>query len=343
MASAGTPPSSTGDERQPETTGDDRQTIFSPETCTRKGLCPVTQLRHQSEPFESHSLYFEQHGAGPTKVVFIMGLNGSSFGWEYQVAYFGRLPEYSVLVFDNRGVGHSGAPRGPYSTSEMAKDVVTLLDYVGWTEKRDLHVVGISLGGMISQELATLIPERIVSLTLAVTTPGGRPWTNLPSVKGIKTLARLLTIKEPEVKIPLLLDMVYPRAWLDAKAADDPQGRTNEQVQTDSLHARIAITTPQTALGAFSQMAAGLTHHVAPPRLAAISSRIPKVTIVTGDDDNLVDPNNSRRMKAAMREAELVEWEGTGHAIHGQDVRRFNGLVERTVGEGKARLMEMSA
>lgn len=48
-------------------------TIFDPTTCTRKGLCPVTEIRHQSPPLESHSLYYEIHGSGPEKVVFIMG------------------------------------------------------------------------------------------------------------------------------------------------------------------------------------------------------------------------------------------------------------------------------
>ena len=48
-------------------------TMLDPATCTRKGLCPVTKIRHQENPLESHSLYFEQHGTGPEKIVFIMG------------------------------------------------------------------------------------------------------------------------------------------------------------------------------------------------------------------------------------------------------------------------------
>ena len=48
-------------------------TIFDPATCVRKGLCPVTQIRNKGDPFESHSLYFEIHGSGPEKIVFIMG------------------------------------------------------------------------------------------------------------------------------------------------------------------------------------------------------------------------------------------------------------------------------
>ena len=51
----------------------DLPTLFDPETCTRKGLCPVSSIRNRGDPFESHSLYFEQHGTGPEHVVFIMG------------------------------------------------------------------------------------------------------------------------------------------------------------------------------------------------------------------------------------------------------------------------------
>ena len=83
----------------------------------------------------------------------------------------------------------------------MAEDVIALVDYLGWTEKRSLHVVGISLGGMIAQgvsrtllllfptinklriELAYRIPERIVSLALASTTAGGLPLCNIPPVR----------------------------------------------------------------------------------------------------------------------------------------------------------------
>lgn len=82
----------------------------------------------------------------------------------------------------------------------MAEDTVCLLDHLGWTGRRELNVVGISMGGMIAQgilvrqtcswryltrykELATRIPERIVSLVLGVTTPGGPIWNNFPPVR----------------------------------------------------------------------------------------------------------------------------------------------------------------
>lgn len=63
--------------------------------------------------------------------------------------------QYSFLIFDNRGVGGSDKPIMRYSTSEMAKDVVELADHLGWTQERELHVIGVSMGGMISQELVS--------------------------------------------------------------------------------------------------------------------------------------------------------------------------------------------
>ena len=84
-----------------------------------------------------------------------MGLGGYASAWQRQTKDFGhdQGDKYSCLVFDNRGIGRSDKPLQRYSTSEMAKDVVELVDHLGWTSKRDLHVVGVSMGGMIAQEL----------------------------------------------------------------------------------------------------------------------------------------------------------------------------------------------
>ncbi|KAG6849749.1 hypothetical protein H0H93_005547 [Arthromyces matolae] len=320
-------------------------TIFDPSTCVRKGLCPVTKLRSQGpEILESHSLYYEQHGTGTKyKVVFIMGLNSSSFSWSKQVEHFGRSPDHSVLVFDNRGVGNSGYPRGPYTTSGMAEDIICLLEFLGWTAERDLHVVGISLGGMIAQELAFRIPNRISSLVLAVTTPGGKPWNNFSpqSVSsttlqwtGTSSLARLVFTPDPVAKADIVSDMIYPASWLALKAEDDPAGRTNREVLNEGFIRRAKLTQPQRFLGHISQMAAALTHHCSPDRLRFISSSIPKVVILTGDIDNLVLPLHSQEIKACMPEAEYIQWKDTGHGIQLQRPKEFNKLLERAFREG---------
>ncbi|KAI0818892.1 alpha beta-hydrolase [Irpex lacteus] len=325
-------------------TPSDHLTIFDPATCTRKGLCPVSSIRHKDDPLESHSLYYELHGTGPEKVVLIMGLNSTSFAWEYQVRYFSRIENYSVLVFDNRGVGYSSVPKGPYTTSTMADDTIALLNYVGWTEARDLHVVGVSLGGMIAQaELAYKIPERILSLTLAVTTAGGRFWSNMSPWKGFRSLFKLTFTKEPEAKIPIVLDMLYPAQWLDSPAEDDPNGRANREIEAESFRRRIAITRPPTFVGSVSQMAAALTHNVSPERLRQISRTIPKVAIVVGDEDHLVRVSNSFHLKECMPEAEFVQYEHTGHGLPAQQRRRFNELLERVFAEGRQRARSGSA
>ena len=93
-------------------------------------------------------------------------------------------------------------------------------------------------------------------------------------------------------------------------------------------------------MGTLSQMCAGLTHYVSPERLHKISQSIPKVVIVTGDEDHLVHPNNSKYLKDNMPEAEYVEFSNTGHAIHLQWPKRYSELIERTIQEGKKRMCD---
>lgn len=84
-----------------------------------------------------------------------MGLAALKSGWQNQTKHFGHTnaSQYSNLIFDNRGIGESDKPLRRYSTSEMARDTVELIDQLGWTEPRQLHVLGVSMGGMIAQEL----------------------------------------------------------------------------------------------------------------------------------------------------------------------------------------------
>lgn len=87
-----------------------------------------------------------------------MGLGGMKYAWQRQTKDFAhnKPDQYSSLVTDNRGIGDSDKPTSRYSTSEMAKDLVEVIDHIGWTGKRELHVIGISMGGMIAQEIVRL-------------------------------------------------------------------------------------------------------------------------------------------------------------------------------------------
>jgi pimeloyl-ACP methyl ester carboxylesterase len=84
-----------------------------------------------------------------------MGLGAMKYAWQRQTKDFAhdKGEQYSSLILDNRGIGESDKPMKRYSTSEMAKDIIEVVDELGWTSKRELHIIGISMGGMIAQEM----------------------------------------------------------------------------------------------------------------------------------------------------------------------------------------------
>ncbi len=90
-----------------------------------------------------------------------MGLGAFKTAWQRQTKDFAhdQASRYTSLIFDNRGMGESDKPLSRYTTSEMAKDVVELVDHLGWTRERQLHVIGVSMGGMIAQELVSIAAQ----------------------------------------------------------------------------------------------------------------------------------------------------------------------------------------
>lgn len=105
-----------------------------------------------------------------------------------------------------------------------------------------------------------------------------------------------------------------------------------------SYKERAALSRIQKPLGAISQMWAGFTHRVQAERLAQISKTIPKLVILTGDEDHLIRPTNSVYLKKHMPEAEYIVWKDTGHVVNLQHVERFNALLERVFSEGDAKM-----
>jgi 3-oxoadipate enol-lactonase len=110
---------------------------------------------------------WERRGAG-APVVLVHGLGYARWGWEPVADLLAE--RFEIVLLDNRGIGQSEAPPGPYTVAEMAGDVLAVMDDAGLERA---HVVGTSLGGMIAQELALAHPERVDKLVLVCTTPGG--------------------------------------------------------------------------------------------------------------------------------------------------------------------------
>ncbi|OBT74649.1 hypothetical protein VF21_06408 [Pseudogymnoascus sp. 05NY08] len=153
------------------------------------------------------NISWEVHGTGKTKVI---------AAWQRQTLRFGHEQgdQYSFLIFDNRGIGRSDKPVMRYSTSEMAKDVVELADHLGWTQERELHVIGVSMGGMIAQELGQLIPERICSLSLFSTL--ARFQRTVPFLQNLRNRVSMFLPKSLDRTIIDVAYNMFPDSWLDA-------------------------------------------------------------------------------------------------------------------------------
>jgi pimeloyl-ACP methyl ester carboxylesterase len=132
-------------------------------------------------------------------LLFVHGLGYDRYGW-------GPLPrllaeDFQVVLFDNRGVGESDAPDGPYVVSQMATDAVAVLDAAGI---ESAHVLGVSLGGFIAQEIAVTYPERVRKLVLGGTAPGGARSHPMPQA-GVDAFGRYPTM-EREAGLRLMVE-----------------------------------------------------------------------------------------------------------------------------------------
>ncbi|KPV73041.1 uncharacterized protein RHOBADRAFT_55281 [Rhodotorula graminis WP1] len=328
MAEATAPPSpSSSSDPLPDT-------IFSPVHLVKRGWCTVANDKKRAPA--PHKLYYELHGddkPSSHRLVFIMGLNNSSFAWHHQVSHFAALPGYAVLVFDNRGVGWSDTPLGTYSTSEMAKDVEELLDYVGWTEDKSLNVVGVSMGGMLAQELALLIPTRIRTLLLTSTQSGSR--FTLPPWKAASMFLRLSsgTVRTPAAQIELVTNTLFPEAWLDEVVHEEGEfkGKTRrDQVEADFLR-RYHIGRRQTPRGQLGQMVAVMKHRVSTERLARLAASVPHIAIIHGTDDNLIHVDRAHELHKDLPGSRLKIVENAGHALPSQIKNDYNAWIQEHV------------
>lgn len=116
------------------------------------------------------TLYYEVHGEGEP-LLLVMGLAADTMAWAMQVPAFSA--HYRTIIFDNRDVGQSSMAAAPYEITDLAQDTLALADAL---ELESFHLVGVSMGGAIAQEIALAAPGRVRTLTLAMTWPRGGAW-----------------------------------------------------------------------------------------------------------------------------------------------------------------------
>lgn len=227
---------------------------------------------------------WEERGGG-APLLLIQGLGYGRWSWEPLVP--GLAERFRVLWFDNRGIGDSDKPEGPYTARLMADDARQVLDEAG-VERA--HVLGASLGGMIAQELAAGTPERVDKLVLCCTTPGGAAAVPMPD----------LTVQLFAEAATLAPDVALRRFVVNALGSDPPE----ELVER--LYA-LRLANPPDPAGWQAQAAAGLT-------FAGVEAAITAPTLVlTGTEDNVVDHRNADVVAARIPGARVERLPGTGH------------------------------
>lgn len=235
------------------------------------------------------SIYYEASGHGDP-LLLIMGLGGGSSLWWRQVEYLS--PDYQVIAYDSRGVGRSDCPDVPYSMETMTADAAGLLETLG---VRRAHVYGVSMGGMIAQELALRRPGMVTCLVLGATTCGGAQGV-LPPPESIQELFSIMSLPPAEIarvsaSVTFSAGFIssHPdavRQWL-RKGAESPPSATGFRRQAEAV----------ASFGTYDRL----------PRIAA------PTLVLAGTADRLIPAENSRILASRIPGAELAFFEGAGH------------------------------
>jgi 3-oxoadipate enol-lactonase len=236
------------------------------------------------------SLHYESTGAG-APVLLVMGLGMNATGWWRTVPILSDAG-LQVLAFDNRGVGRSDRPPDPYSTATMADDAIAVLDAAGVEQA---FIYGVSLGGMIAQEIALRYPQRVERLVLGATTPGGP--RAIPATQDTQAFFRRRADMPAEEAVWASVPYNYAprtRTQHGYRIAEDIIQRLRFPVEPDPYQA---------------QLDAAMAHDVW-DRLAQISA---PTLVVHGLEDVMVPPPNGRLLAEAISGAELIEFPDTAH------------------------------
>jgi pimeloyl-ACP methyl ester carboxylesterase len=248
-------------------------------------------------------IYYELHGAGEP-LLLIMGLGANATAWWKQVPEFSK--HYQVIAFDNRGAGRTEKPNEPYTIMQMADDADALMEELGI---QSAHVFGMSLGGMIAQELALRHPERVRTLVLGGTMCGGPKATPPPpsTIQHFITVARMPVQQAIEHGMRLLYTDGFigsNRAWLVKRALENAHLMPPPYALQRQVMAVLSFNTQERL------------HEIHVPSL-----------VITGTEDKIVPSPNSRVLAERIADARLIEFEGAGHGFLVERAEETNRVV----------------
>jgi pimeloyl-ACP methyl ester carboxylesterase len=252
------------------------------------------------------NIYYEVHGKG-VPLVMIQGFGGDHKAWFFQTPVFKTY--YTVIIFDNRGLGMSDKSNEPYTIRTMAGDVIGLMDYLSVDRA---HILGLSLGGLVAQEIALTYPERVRKLVLGSTFAGrdikdvNPDMLKAIGVKEGSTNADIRSIdfkKLMNVMVTLAFNRMAYRMFLVPLAKYGmrrikPEGYLDQMASIEDYDTLDKL------------------HLIKAPTL-----------VITGTEDRLVSPRISETIASRIPHAKLVKIKGGSHAFFIEMRRSFNKEV----------------
>jgi pimeloyl-ACP methyl ester carboxylesterase len=243
-------------------------------------------------------LYYERHGDAGDPLLCIMGLGGPLEFWEFQTPVLSRT--HRVCVYDNRGVGRSDKPAGPYDVRTLAEDAVAVMDACQFARA---HVLGLSMGGMIAQELAIRHSDRVGALVLAATY--AKPDDNVRATAGA-TAFDPKTV-DPKQLFKLMMGLILSPEFIARE-------RDWLRATRDRVLANISVE------GFLAQMAATMAHD-ATAELARITA---PTLVMKPAADAMVPPRSSDELARLIPGATLATFEHAAHGFNVEQADKFN-------------------
>jgi 3-oxoadipate enol-lactonase len=249
-------------------------------------------------------LHYERAGEGEP-LLLIQGMSATRMAWGRP--FLDQLERsFDCIAFDNRGMGNSGHAELPFTTADLAADTVGLLDAL---DLDTAHVVGISMGGMIAQELALAHPERIRTLTIGASYCGG-PEGTLMAPEDLQMLGTAYASGERE--------QVFRAMW---EINLSPDFRAEDSRFAAFAEMGSALPAPQPVV--LQQMRACAAHDTH-ERLGQIS--LPTL-VIHGDVDRLLGYDNGREIASLIPSARLETLTGVGHMFWWEQPERCAELI----------------
>jgi 3-oxoadipate enol-lactonase len=253
------------------------------------------------------NIYYEVHGQGEP-LVLTMGSFGPHQGWYFQTRVFKK--HYKVIVFDNRGIGKTDKPLEPYSIATMAEDTIGLMDHLGIDRA---HVLGMSLGGAVAQQIAINYPQRVDKLVLVCSSSGAEDESHVHpemlDALGIKADSREVDLRSVDFRkvmrtiVSLSFNKSLYRMFILPLA-----GLWFRRFNVEDFLEQLEAVIGYSALDRLHQIEA-------------------QTLIFTGAEDRIVNPHSSEVLASLIRNSRLVKVKGGSHAFFMEMPNRFNKEV----------------